>query len=319
MTHVILAKNVNHAFKDAWWWLRAAGLRESSRNGNVLVAPGPVVTEYKRPWERVLWSPKRDANPVFHLMEAIWMIAGQNEVDWLSQFSHNIANYAEVNGVMHGAYGYRWRHEFAQDQLKSVIKILKDDPNSRQAVMQMWSAEVDLLSKKKDKPCNTHIYFDCRGGQLNMTVCCRSNDMLWGAYGANAVHMSFLQELIALELKSNVGIYRQMSNNFHVYTDLPMVKDFLENPPHESYDRYQEGAFALPLLLEYETLKDFVDDCEHFVKDGKVMTTEFMKMAARLRDVYYLRKEKKDYAELLRTVTPCDWKGAFIDWAERRI
>jgi hypothetical protein len=54
-----------------------------------------VVTQYIRPTERVLFSPRRDANPVFHLMEALWMLAGESEVAWLSQFSSNIASYAE--------------------------------------------------------------------------------------------------------------------------------------------------------------------------------------------------------------------------------
>lgn len=297
--------------------MRVAGVREQSRNGPVLVAPGPVITQYSRPWERVLFSPKRDANPIFHLMEAIWMIAGQDNIEWLQKFSSNIATYAETDGTMHGAYGHRWRTRWG-DQLKEVLEILKKDPDTRQAVMQMWDYKSDLGVAKKDKPCNTHIYFDCRGGNLNMTVCCRSNDMLWGAYGANAVHFSFLQELMASSLRLGVGVYRQISNNFHLYTDLPMVKDFLESPPYEDFDKYQEGLPALPLLLEYERLEDFTDDCLHCLNDGNVMITEFMKVAVRLRDCYYLRKEGKDFQTLLNTVPFCDWKVAFVNWAERR-
>ena len=50
-----------------------------------------------------------------------------------------------------------------------------------------------------------------------MTVCNRSNDMLWGAYGANAVHMSMLQEYLASRLEIAVGEYTQISDSFHVY------------------------------------------------------------------------------------------------------
>lgn len=317
MTHVLRVKNVNHAFKEAWWWMRVAGVREASRNGPVLVAPGMFITEYSRPWERVLFSPKRDANPIFHLMEAIWMIAGEDNVSWLSQFSSNISTYAELDGTMHGAYGHRWRTRWG-DQLTDVIEVLEKDPNTRQAVLEMWDYRSDLRASKKDKPCNTHIYFDCRGGALNMTVCCRSNDMLWGAYGANAVHFSFLQELMASTLKFDIGTYRQVSNNFHLYTDNEMVKDFLANPPHEPYDEYQEGICGVPLLLEYESFKDFSEDCLHCVHGSKVMITEFMKMAVKLRDCYLMRKEGKDYRALLDKIPPCDWKVAFIKWTERR-
>ena len=41
--------------------------------------------------------------------------------------------------------------------------------------------------------------------KLCMTVCNRSNDMLWGAYGANVVHMSMLQEFVALFSKFTDG------------------------------------------------------------------------------------------------------------------
>ena len=63
----------------------------------------------------------------------------------------------------------------------------------------MWDAKQDLShrNESKDLPCNTHVYFSIREGFLDMTVCNRSNDLIWGCCGANAVHMSFLQEYVA--------------------------------------------------------------------------------------------------------------------------
>jgi len=49
MIHTITARNVNTAFADAWHYLRVSGVKENSRNGPVLVAPGPVVTTYLHP------------------------------------------------------------------------------------------------------------------------------------------------------------------------------------------------------------------------------------------------------------------------------
>ncbi len=76
---------------------------------------------------------------------------------------------------------------------KLVSHRLKTYPNDRRTVVGMWDPWEDLWEENdgKDYPCNTQIYFWERKGQLNMTVCNRSNDMIWGAYGANAVHMSF--------------------------------------------------------------------------------------------------------------------------------
>lgn len=106
----------------------------------------------------------------------------------------------------------------------------------------------DLRGDWKDRPCNTQIYLRVRGGQelpmtesegyqaqdwykggvpypekryvprvLDMTVTCRSNDIVLGAYGANAVHFSFLQEYLAARIGVGVGRYYQISNNYHMY------------------------------------------------------------------------------------------------------
>jgi hypothetical protein len=82
----------------------------------------------------------------------------------------------------------------------------------------------DLLGSWKDRPCNTHAYLRVREVDgvfnslvLDMTVCCRSNDIVLGAYGANAVHFSFLQEYLAAMIGVHVGTYYQISNNYHVY------------------------------------------------------------------------------------------------------
>ena len=39
--------------------------------------------------------------------------------------------------------------------------------------------------KSKDVPCNTHAYFAINAeGSLDLTVCNRSNDLVWGCLGA---------------------------------------------------------------------------------------------------------------------------------------
>ena len=71
----------------------------------------------------------------------------------------------------------------------------------------MWDGSCDLDTHHNDLPCNTHIYFRVVDGKLNMTVCNRSNDVIWGMTGANAVHMTMLQELIAAEADIPIGSY----------------------------------------------------------------------------------------------------------------
>ena len=97
--------------------------------------------------------------------------------------------------------------------------MLRADPDSRRAVLQIWDAEADLGVPSKDIACNTQAMFKVRGGQLNMLVSNRSNDIVWGCYGANAVQFSMLLEYMAARIGVAPGTYRQVSDSFHAYHD----------------------------------------------------------------------------------------------------
>lgn len=245
----IVARNVNDAYCKGLTLLYDLGIQEQSRNGRVVVLPEPLTTVYTHPRERVLFSPERNANPFFHLMEALWMMNGQRDAEWPKYFNSNMATYENAQGNFDGAYGYRWRQHFGYDQLTSIIPLLKHDPSTRRAVLAMHDARCDLNTDTKDQPCNTHIYFSTRSGTLNMTVCCRSNDAIWGAYGANAVHMSVLMEVVASMAGFEVGEYRQFSNNFHYYPDVPGHQALIENAGSDDV-RTRYGWPVMPLVKE---------------------------------------------------------------------
>ena len=67
--------------------LKEEHIEVETRNGTALEFPTPVCTTYTHPLERVLFYPERDANPFFHLMESFWMLAGRNDVEWISKFN----------------------------------------------------------------------------------------------------------------------------------------------------------------------------------------------------------------------------------------
>lgn len=217
----ITACNVNDAYHGGLWKMRIMGEGADSRNGRVLRFNYPVATTYLHPEERMLLDPKRDANPFFHIFESIWMLAGRNDVAFVKQFNSNIGQFSDDSVAFHGAYGFRWREQFGEDQLVWIIEHLRKNPTSRRAVLQMYDPVADQWQKDDeaplDIPCNTAAYFGLHGGRLNMTVTNRSNDMIWGCYGANVVHFSMLQEFVARALGAGVGTYTQFSNDLHIY------------------------------------------------------------------------------------------------------
>ena len=317
---VIYVKNVCEALPRGIDFLRTTGERHESRNGPVLVAPYPVTTVYERPQERVLFASARDANPFFHLAEAIWMLRGQNDSKPLDYFVHDFGmRYAEPDGHLHGAYGYRWRHHWGFDQLHSIVHRLKTDPDDRRAVIAMWDSAADLYCPDqptpRDLPCNTHIYFRVRDGKLDMTICCRSNDIIWGAYGANAVHFSILQEYLATHAGYGIGRMFQVSNNYHAYeSEINKLEkrggyaDMLCTLYDDRYNRITPQ----PLVDVPKAFDDELMGMSHY--DEPFLKKTFLPMMAG----WDLWKNGHDPIEMLLDIESEDWKEACIEWIVRR-
>lgn len=325
----IFARNAPEAYAESYWIMKANAKPENSRAGPVLAMPAPTILEISHPMERVITDVARDCNPFFHVMETIWMFAGSDKVDFPAMFNSGYRQYAEDNGVVHGAYGKRWRDHFQpaeigprfkMDQIQLAIAILRKDPESRQVVLGMWDPSEDLGAKKRDRPCNTHIYFRHVDGGLDMTVCNRSNDLLWGMLGANIVHMTYLHELVAFGSDLAIGAYRVFTNNLHVYTENDVTKRFMTGPVR--HDVYLH-ATPTPLLVEGETVEDFLRDCEDFVNDrkfvsGTVYKTKWMNEVAVPMYLAYLCKEVEYRLELVDTITAEDWRVACRQWIVRK-
>lgn len=152
-----------------------------SRNGPVRMIEEPVLLRYANPLDRVLLYPGRDANPFFHVYEALWMLAGRNDVASVANYVSRMRTFSDDGQVLNGAYGYRWRHakvadiynenvEPVQDQLGILVDHLKDNPSSRRAVLQMWDVEDDLLKIGSDNPAynldGSARHFDADGNPV---------------------------------------------------------------------------------------------------------------------------------------------------------
>lgn len=355
------ASSVTMALQMGLEYLLHEGVEENSRNGKVLVAPGPVCTEYIAPRNRVLFSSTRDANPVFHFHEALWILSGSNDVMFVEYFAKNMRAYSDDGVTSWGAYGWRARKFYGWDQLEAIIAELKANPTSRRCVLGLWNTMGDYegpLPKTGmctyndhdihpdfdvathgglDVPCNTQIYFDARGGKVNMTVTNRSNDAIWGCYGANSVHFSFLLEYMAFRIGLPIGVYRQFSNNFHAYLGV-FPREKMERIITDCYEELDRESTPTGPGMEPgfdEDLTAFMQWARKVIMNSHGMTipawkTKFfssvaepMFMAWRIRknalsgqtDITLSGRSVED--ELARVSAP-DWRRACEEWILRR-
>jgi hypothetical protein len=245
------------------------------------------------------------------------MMAGSNDLGFLEPFNSNMASFSDDGFKLRGAYGHRWREWFGKDQVLETIDMLAADPTTRRTVISMWDPTYDLFANSKDVPCNTHCYFRVRNRALETTVCCRSNDIIWGAYGANAVHFSFLHQFIAEAAKLDIGPMHQFSNNFHIYERHWELLDIVP----EGVDLYNGGVGVVALLnrSEGETPIQFLVDCEAMVTGRLSPKCSFLKrVAVPMLTSYLERKEgKPGYIHHVMDMPPCDWKIAALRWFDR--
>lgn len=337
--YTITASAPDYALEAGLWYLKTAGVVCESRNGRVLRAPGPVCTVWPDPRKRVLFSPLRDANPFFHLFEAIWMLAGRNDAASLEPYNSHMTTFAE-GGEFWGAYGYRWRKFFGYDQLTHIIERLRVNPADRRLVLSMWAPNGDLVphfggrggEASKDVPCNTAVYFDASLGKLDMTVTNRSNDVVWGAYGANVVHMSFLHEFVSAATGIPLGTYYQFSNNYHAYIDRPDVLRLIDTQRDRASwsvnfqpSDYSGRLGSASLLAAGEYYASFLADAEAFFEqDGTIplpTTTFFRSVAGPLKQAHEAWRAG-DYGVALARCRDCqseDWRYAAVEWLCRRL
>lgn len=337
---VLRVRNVNEALRAGVRLMTSGLYRKISPRGiPTLEYPESVATVYQRPCERVLFSAVRDANPFFHFFEALALLAGRDDVAFVQQFNSRMIEYSDDGVSRHGAYGKRLRLRRVGgsgrfvgcvDQVRVVVDLLKKEPDTRRAVLQIWDWEQDLGSESKDIPCNDLVFLLVRHGRLNMTVCCRSNDMIWGAYGSNAVEFSMLQEYIAAMVGVEVGTYVQISNSFHVYAereDWVRIRDC-----YVMDDRYAASDWEVRPFQMVSSPASFDAELKRFMADPGGDLDEmqgrspsftyhnrfFPDVAMPLWKAWQAHKKTKDGWLFLVNCEAADWRVAAQEWLARR-
>ena len=163
------------------------------------------LTTLERPLERYLFLPKRHNDVFAQFAETMWVLAGRDDVVWLSRYLPRAPDYSDDGRTWHAAYGPRLRRWAGDvDQLDKVRRLLTEDRESRRGVMVLFDPARDFVDSK-DIPCNNWLSWIARDSRLHLSVAVRSNDAMWGFSGTNAFEWSILQELMAYWLKLEVG------------------------------------------------------------------------------------------------------------------
>jgi len=192
-----------------------------SRNGTTheLIHQHVTLTD---PLQREILVPARKASLPAQIAESAWVLAGRDDMEFLSNYLPRARDFSDDGLVWRGAYGRRLRawprrnEGDVVDQLAWVVDLLRRDPLTRRAVMTIYDPDVDSASGK-DIPCNNWLHFQNRAGALHLHVATRSNDLMWGWSGINAFEWSVLLEVVAGLVGLNVGQLHFSISSLHLY------------------------------------------------------------------------------------------------------
>jgi len=162
-------------------------------------------------------------NPAFAIAEVVWILNGRNDASFLTYWNKKLVKYSGKSANLHGAYGYRLREHIGFDQLHMAFNTLSHNPTSRQVVLQIWDANIDLpieegKPRDADIPCNIFSLLKIRDNKLHWMQICRSNDLILGV-PYNFIQFTFLQEVLAGWLGVEVGDYVHICDSLHIYHD----------------------------------------------------------------------------------------------------
>lgn len=206
--------------RDAFRDITARSTPQDSRDGAAweLLHPMFSVAEPRQRW---VLSREPALNPAFALAEVVWILRGERRADFLNFWNPGLPRFAGSGTEYHGAYGYRLRRHFGFDQLDRACDVLAAKPHSRQVVLQIWDAAIDMPLASgepmaSDIPCNVASLLKVRDGRLEWMQIMRSNDLFLG-FPHNVVQFTTLQEVMSGWLDVRMGQYTHLSDSLHVY------------------------------------------------------------------------------------------------------
>lgn len=221
MYHNRAYSDVNEALPSLLYMLESEGEEIGSRAGRTLELTHIGIT-LENPCDREILLPARKANIAAQIAETMWVLAGRDDLEFLSHYLPRALDFSDDGETWRAGYGARLRrwedhgHPQTIDQWRWLVGHLKEDRASRRAVMSIWDPVVDT-APGTDIPCNNWLSFLSRNGHLDLHVALRSNDVIWGWSGINQFEWSALLEITAGMVGALPGSLHFSTTSFHIY------------------------------------------------------------------------------------------------------
>lgn len=161
--------------------------------------------------------------------ELLWFLRGGTNVEWLNDQGVSIWDaWADKYGNLGPVYGHQWRSWGARDwskgvdQIKEVIKNIKEDPFSRRHIVSAWN--VSDLQDMALQPCHVLFQFNVRPDAdgvptwLDCHLYQRSGDIFLGV-PFNIASYALLTHMVAQVTGLQAGRFVHSLGDVHLYSN----------------------------------------------------------------------------------------------------
>lgn len=169
--------------------------------------------------------------------ELLWFIKGETNTAYLKENGVSIWDeWADADGNLGPVYGKQWRSwettdGHSIDQLKEVLKQLKNSPDSRRIIVSAWN--VGELSEMALMPCHALFQFYVADNKLSCQLYQRSADVFLGV-PFNIASYALFTMMIAQECGLEPYEFIWTGGDTHIYSNhLEQVELQLSREPRK--------------------------------------------------------------------------------------
>ena len=208
----------------------------------------------------VLTTKKLHLKSIIH--ELLWFLQGNTNIAYLNKHGVSIWDeWADKDGNLGPVYGSQWRSwptpdGGSIDQIKGLIKSLKENPNSRRHIVSAWNPA--LVDDMALPPCHTMFQFYVSDGKLSCQLYQRSADIFLGV-PFNIASYALLTMMLAQVCDLQVGDFVHTFGDAHLY----------HNHFEQAKEQLSRKPLALPTMKINPDVKDlFAFKFEDFTLEG---------------------------------------------------
>jgi len=187
------------------------------------------------PTSNLFYNPKRSPKFRYLYPELLWYFSGRNDLEFISKYSKFWTNIANEDETVNSAYGhllFNQKNEHGYTEYQWAYESLKNDKDSRQAIMRFNKPE-HSYEGNKDFVCTLTGIFHIRNNQLNFTTTMRSQDVWFGIIYDIPFYTLLMQQMLnhlkPIYPELQLGTYVHYVMSEHIYEkNFPEVEEMLK-------------------------------------------------------------------------------------------